>query len=151
MALPTATSPWVSQALIHILSQAAGTKAQAGEALATLQAGPVSTVWIFNALDTMRDAQSNFNRYKNIAGLNAYATAQVPGYAGTITTDIAATQTAIQACIDWIVSNFPKDTTATWILAYQLNADGTRTPRNFSTVQTAGFQSLLTALIATIA
>lgn len=150
MALPSSTNPYLGQALIQVLGQAAGTKQQASDALAAL-AGSVDTTWIFNALDAMRAAIANFNRFKAVAGLDSYATAQVPGYAGTMSADINTTVAAIQACIDWIVANFPKDSTALWILAQQLNADGTRTPRSFTSVQTAGLQTKLQALIATIA
>lgn len=150
MALPTSTTPWVAQALIQVLSQAAGVRAQATDALATLQGGPVSTTWVFNAVDQMRDAIANFNRVRSVTGLNAYATAQIPGYSGSMTADIAATQAAIQACIDWIVTNFPRDSTDTWLLAFSMNADGTRAPRNFTTAQTTGLQTLLSAVIATI-
>lgn len=151
MALPSSTNPWVGQALIQILGQAAGTKAQAAEALATLQAGPVSTTWVFNAIDQMKDAIDRFNKFKNITGLDAYATAQVPGYVGTLSADITTTQAAIQSCIDWCVTNFPKDSTNTWLLAFSMAADGTRTPRNFTTAQTAGLQTRLQAVIATVA
>lgn len=150
MALPSSTTPYLGQALIQMLGQAAGTKQQASDALATL-AGPVDTNWIFNALDVMRGAIANFNRFKAVGGLDSYATAQVPGYAGTMSADINTTIAAIQACIDWIVANFPKDSTNTWILAEQLVADGTRTPRSFTSVQTAGLQTRLQTLIATIA
>lgn len=150
MALPSSTTPYLGQALIQVLGQAAGTKAQATDALASLQAGPVTTSFIFNLIDVSSAAIFNFNRFKAVTGLDNYATAQVPGYAGTMTADITATIAAIQACIDWIVANFPKDSTNTWILAEQLNADGTRTPRSFSTVQTAGLQTRLQTLIATI-
>lgn len=151
MPLPSSTTPYLGQALIQMLGQAAGTKQQAIDALATLQAGPVDTNWIFNALDVMRAAIANFNRFKAVTGLDSYATAQVPGYAGTMSADINTTIAAIQACVDWMVANFPKDSTATWILAQQLNADGTRTPRSFTSVQTGGLQTRLQTVIATIA
>lgn len=151
MTLPTSTTPWVAQALIQVLSQAAGVRAQAVNALATLQAGPVTSTWVFNVVDEMRDAISRFNQFRSVTGLNAYATAQIPGYSGSLTADIATTQAAIQACIDWIVTNFPRDpATNTWLLAFQMPADGTRTPRSFSTAQTAGLQTLLAAVIATV-
>ena len=149
MTLPSSTNPYLGQALIQILGQAGGVKQQATDALAQL-AGPVDSVWSFNAADIMRNTISNFNRFSGVAGLNAYATAQIPGYVGPMTADIAATVAATQSCLDWIVANFPKDTTATYVLAYILNADGTRTSRSFTTVQTAGLQTRLQALIATI-
>lgn len=150
MALPSSTSPWVGQALIQVISQAAGTRAQAASALAELQAGPVSTTWVFNAIDTMVGAIDRFNRFKNVSGLDAYATEQIPGYAGTLTADITATVNAIQQCVDWCVATFPKDSTNTWLLAFSMAADGTRAPRTFSTAQTAGLQTRLQTVIATV-
>lgn len=150
MTLPVSTNPYLGQALIQVLGQAAGLKSQAQDAVAQTLAGPVDTAWIFNALDVMRAAYFNFERFKGVSGLNAYATAQVPNYAGTMTSDIAATQAAILACVDWIVTNFPKDSTNTYLLAQSLAADGTRTMRSFSTAQTAGLRTQLQALIATI-
>lgn len=149
MTLPSAVNPYLGQAFIQVMGQAAGIKQQATDALAQL-AGSVDSTWIFNAADVMRNTISNFNRFSSVAGLNAYATAQIPGYAGTMTTDIATTVAATQACLDWIVANFPKDSTNLFILAQSLNADGTRTARIFTTVQTAGLQTRLQALIATI-
>ena len=149
MTLPSSVNPYLGQALIQVLGQAAGVKQQATDALVQL-AGSVDSVWIFNAADVMRNTIANFNRFSGLAGLNAYATAQIPGYAGSMTADIAATVAATQSCLDWIVANFPKDTTATYVLAYILNADGTRTARTFTTAQTAGLQTRLNTLITTI-
>lgn len=150
MVLPSSTNPYLGQAFIQVMGQAAGIKQQATDALAQLQAGPVDANWIFNAVDVMRDALTRFNRFKGVAGLDSYATNQVSGYTGPMTTDITTTVAAIQACIDWIVANFPKDSTATYLLAYTMAADGSRTARSFSSVQTAGLQTKLQALIATI-
>lgn len=150
MPLPSSTSPYLGQAFIQVIGQATGIRQQAVEALAALQAGPVNTAWIFSMIDQMRDAMARFDRFKNVAGLNGRATAEVPGYVGSMTSDIAATQLAMQDCIDWIVANFPKAASGE-ILAQTLNVDGTRTPRSFSSIQTAGFATKLQALIATIA
>jgi|SRR5882724_328523 len=149
MTLPSSTTPYLGQALIQVLGQAAGIKQQATDALVTLT-GPVDTVWVFNAADIMRNTILNFNRFKNVTGLDAYATQQVPGYSGSMVTDITSTIAAIQSCLDWIVANFPKDSTNQFILAETLNADGTRTPRSFTSAQTAGLQTRLQALIATV-
>ena len=150
MTLPSSTSPYLGQAFIQVMGQAAGIKAQATDALGALQSGNVDTAWVFNAVDIMRNTITNFNRFKNVAGLNTYATEQVSGYAGTMTTDITATIAAVQDCLDWIVANFPKDSTATYLLAFTMAADGSRTPRQFTPAQTAGLQTKLQALIATI-
>lgn len=150
MTLPTSVNPYLGQALVQVLGLAAGLKTQAQDAIAQTNAGPVDTAWVFSAVDIMRNAYFTLERFKNVAGLNAYATAQVPGYVGTLTDDILATQNALQNCVNWIVTNFPKDSTNSFILAETLNSDGTRTMRSFTTAQMAGFRTVLTALIATI-
>lgn len=151
MTLPVSTTPFLNQALIQVLGQAAGTKAQAQDALATLQAGPVTADWVFNFLAQANAAISNFNRFKNVTGLDAYAQAQVPGYGGTMSADITGVVAAIQTCVNWVVTNFPKDSTKTYLLAYTaLASDGSKTPRSFSSTQTSQLQTNLQALIALI-
>lgn len=151
MTLPVSTTPFLHQALVQVLGQAAGIKSQAEEANATLLAGPVSSDWIFNFLNNTSAALFNFNRFKNVVGLDTYAQEQVPGYSGSMLSDINAVIDAVQACIDWVVTNFPKNTAGDYILAYTaLAADGSKTPRMFSTAQTAGLRTNLQAVIALI-
>jgi hypothetical protein len=152
MALPAGGSQ--SQALGNVLSviqsSAGGAKAEAQSYLVSLQSGTVDTFFIFNMLDAARSFIATMNSLSAIAGLNAYATANVPGYAGTLTADITASINAAQAVINWVITNFPKDSTATWLLAYKLNADGTRTANTFTSAQTAGLQTAVQTFIATI-
>lgn len=115
--------------------------------VAELQAGPVDTAFIFTLLDQLRGFINQVTAFVNVAGLDAYATSQ--SYSGSITADANACNAAAQACINWVVSNFPKDSTGNWILAQSLAADGTRTPRSFSSAQTAGLQTALNNFIAT--
>ena len=150
MTLPVATSLHLSDALERILQQSEATKTTSQNYVAQLAAGPVSSDWVFAFINRCNLSIVGFNQYKGVPGLNAYAQAQIPGYAGTMTSDIDAVIAGIQACIDWVVANFPKDSTNTWVLAYSINADGTRNPRNFSTAQTAGLRTNLNALIALI-
>lgn len=151
MALLSSTTPWRGQAFTQVISQAAGTRAQAENALATLQAGPVDTVWVFNFLDQLRDALDRFTRFKNVTGLDAFAVAERPDHPTVMTVDIAAVQSALQNCIDWVISNFPKDTTGNWPLAFQWGANGRRVPRSFPSSSTTGLQPLLQILIAAVA
>lgn len=152
MALPPAlTKNSLVYALGQVQNYASIAKDRATSANAALAAGPVDTNFIFNLLDALNGFIANLTAVKSTAGLDGYATAQVPGYAGTMTTDVTATVNASQACIDWVVTNFPKDSgTNTWALAFQINADGTRTMRSFSVVQTAGLRTALQNLLATI-
>src|SRR3972149_10873115 len=149
MTVPSSTRP-VPQVLLNVLDTCANIKADAEKAVATLSAGPVSSDYIFRLLDHLRDAMVALNTWKSVTGLDARATGDCPGYLGTLSTEITTTVNAAQTCIDWVVTNFPKDNTAVFILSHQLNADGTRTPRSFSSAATAGLRTQLNALVATI-
>jgi len=138
-----------SEAVARIRAIASGARSQAQSYLATLQAGPVESDWIYSFLTQIREGFIvNMTAIVSVPGLDAYATAQ--GYNGTISSDVNAAVAAAQACINWVVTNFPKDSTNTWILSEKLNADGTRTPRAFTTAQTAGLQTALTNFIASM-
>jgi hypothetical protein len=150
MTLPSAVNPMLNSALNTVLQQSANIKGQGQTIVATLAASSVTTDYVFWLLDQLRNVINSLNQVKDTVGLNAYATAQLPGYAGTMVNDIGATTAACQACIDWVVTNFPKDSTALFLLAETLNADGSRTPRSFTPAQTAGLRTALTSLIATI-
>jgi hypothetical protein len=145
------STPALYQALTQILGMSDRTKYLAQGALTTLQAGSVSADWVFEFLNSCDNAIRNFNRFKTVTGLDAYAQEQLPGYVGTMTNDLTAVVNAIQSCVDWVVTNFPKDSTDTYLLAYSsLAADGTKTPRMFTSAQTAGLQTQLSAVIALI-
>lgn len=151
MTLPPAlTQNSLPYALGVVQNYAALAKEKATSAVATMTAGAVDTIFVFTLLDQLSGLIANLNAVKNTAGLNSRATADVPTYAGTMTTDITSTINAAQACIDWVVANFPKDASATWLLAFSLNASGTRSARSFSSAQTAGLRTALNDLLATI-
>lgn len=151
MALPSSTSAVLNQALNQVLSTSSDIKVHGGNAATTLAAGPVDTNYIFLLLDRLQQTIVTLNQVKGVAGLNAYATQQLPGYAGAMVTDINATISACQNCIDWVVANFPKDgSVPPWLLGHHLNADGSRLPRTFLPADTAGLRTALTALVATI-
>ena len=150
MAVPAST-----QALDQVLENALGLcqqiKAQSGNAIISLQSGNVTTDFIFQCLDQLRWTVSSLTAYGATAGINAFASSALPGYAGTLTTDMSATSMAATNAINWVVANFPTDaSTHTYLLGYILNADGSRTPRTFTPAQTSGFVTLLQNLISTI-
>ena len=147
---PASTRNSLAYSLQNVQNIAASAKIVATNAVATMAAGPIDTNYAFSLLNGLRNLIDVLDTSASTPGLDAYATAQIPGYLGTLSADIATTQAAAQACIDWVVTNFPKDSTATYILAYMLNADGTRTSRTFSAAQTTGFRTVLNNLIATI-
>lgn len=145
MTLQSSNTMLAGEAFTAIRTNAATWKAQAQNANLSL-AGTVSSDFIYRMLDQLNGAVTALNQWKAIAGLDSYATGQ--GYVGTLSSDCTATANAATTCITWVVNNFPAS--AGFIQAYSLNADGTRTPRTFTTAQTSGLQTNLTAFVATI-
>jgi hypothetical protein len=150
MALQSANTLLAGDAFNAIRGNAFGWKAQAQNALASLQAGSVNSDFVFRMLDQLNGAIVSLTLWKAVSGLDAFATGQ--GYTGTMSVDCTAAITAAQACIAWVVTNFPVSSApqSGFLEAYTLNADGSRTARSFTTVQTAGLQTVLTSFIATI-
>jgi hypothetical protein len=146
MPLQSANTMLAGEAFVAIRSNAANWKAQAQNANISLAAGNVDSNFVFRMLDQLNGAITALNAWKAVSGLDAYATSQA--YIGTMSTDCTATVNAAQACINWVVTNFP--VSATFLQAYTLNADGSRTPRTFTPANTAGLQTNLTAFVATI-
>lgn len=125
-----------------IRGNAAGVKAQAQNALISL-GGSVSTPFVFQVVDQLNSIAVALGQWKIVSGLDSYAAAQ--GYNGSLLADATACQSAATACVNWVTTNFPIGTAYTaW------NADGSRVPHVFTTAQTAGLQTLLSAFIATI-
>lgn len=146
MALQTANTSLSPQDVYNLIrANAQSIKAQAQNALITLS-GPVQTTFIFQVLDQLAGIIAALNQWKAVNGLDAYATQQ--GYTGSLVADCGSCVTAAQACIAWIVANFPAANG--FLQSEALNADGSRTPRSFTSAQTAGLQTNLQAFIATI-
>ncbi len=150
MALQSSNTLLAGEAFSLIRANAAGWKAQAQNALASLQAGSVNSDFVFRMLDQLAAAIIALTAWKAVSGLDAYATGQ--GYTGTMSADCTATIAAAQACLTWVVTNFPVSSApqSGYLEAYTLNADGSRAARNFTTAQTAGLQTNLASFIATI-
>lgn len=146
MALQSANTMLAGEAFALIRGNAAGWKAQAQNANTFMAANSVDTSFIFRTLDQLNAIITALTAWKAVAGLDTYATGQ--GYTGTLSADCTATSTAAQTCITWVVTNFPAS--GGFLQGHTLNADGTRTPRIFTTANTAGLQTDLTAFVATI-
>jgi hypothetical protein len=147
MALQSSNTLLAGDAFLSIRANAAGYKGNAQNALVSCQAGPVNTDFIFRLLDQTASAISALTIWKAVSGLDTFATGQ--GYPTTLSTDCNTCITALQAIISWVTTNFPVDA-GNFLQGYTLNADGSRTPRSFTTVQTSGLQTALTNFIATI-
>ena len=138
-----------AQGLFTAMQQAQFIKQQAQSYSALLAAGPVNVSQIFQALDNIRSPLVIFNQVAAIPGIAAYAQAQFNDPAYNVASEFTAMVNAVQAVIDWVVTNFPKDAQG-FIQAYKLNADGSRLQTTFTTAQTAGLKTALDAVVAAI-
>lgn len=149
MAIIPASTSTLSSAIDQVRSILQGIKNQGNNAITLLQASSVSTDWVFALLDQLRNVVSSLNALKTTQGLDAYASAQWPTYTGTLSTDIGTVVTNATSCISWVTSNFPTDTGG-FLMGYTLNADGSRTARQFTPAQTAGLVAALQTLVNSI-
>lgn len=148
MTLPVTSM--LSSVILQIENAASAAKAQAQSALTRLQSGNVDSVWVMNFLDQVRTIVDQIDRAAAVPGLAAYASANIPNYSGDLSADLNATRSAAAACITWVFNNFPKDSASGYSLALIINADGSRTSRQFTPAQTGGLQAALQNFIATI-
>ena len=129
-----------------IRGSAQGARQQANVYITTLAAGNVTPPFVYQVLDQTRSFISNMQAWVTTPGLDAYATGQ--NYSGSLVADINTCVTAAQGIIAWVVTNFPS--TGGYLQAEALNADGSRTLRQFTPTQTAGWQTAINNFIATI-
>lgn len=135
-----------TEAYSLIRSSAQGMRQQAQVYNSSLSASNVSTTFAFQVLDQTRNFISNMQTWGAVSGLDAYATGQ--GYSGTMSADVATCVAAAQSVVAWVVNNFPS--AGGYLQAETLNADGSRTQRQFTPTQTAGWQTSINNLIASI-
>jgi hypothetical protein len=148
MAFP-ASNGVLASAVILACDKAVQMKGYAQMLRNRLAAGNVGSREIIDADSTLRHYRGVFAQIAAMPGIAAEAQAQL----GTPTLDVAAEFNAMNAAIDnvttWLRANFPVDGSG-FLLAYSWGATGT-TDRQFTPAQTAGLQSALAALIATVA
>ena len=146
MAFPTGLTQ--AEGLIGAKNQARWVKGEAQNAVALL-GGSVTSNQVFQMIDNLRSWVAYFNQVAAIPGIAAYAQAQYDNTGLDIVAEFTTMVNNIQACVDWVVANFPSDAGG-FIEAYKLNADGSRTPATFTSAQTAGLTTALNNLIASI-
>ena len=142
------TTPSSSTAVVigNIVSMAVNTKQQANLWYAKLTGGSVSSDDIFGLAVGIKGFIDNLVALRSTSGIDALAPTIISGYSGTLTADVDTVVNKLRACNDWIVANFPKDSTATYLMSHTINADGTRMARTFTPAQTAGLAIAVAAV-----
>lgn len=148
MTFPASTQT-LDDGLRTALRRAAALKSYCQAANNAMAAGPVSGNAIIDLLQSLKTALDDWAAAKAIPGMQAYAQAEFDDVGLDITAEFTAMETQAQAARDWIVANFPTSAGG-FIEKDTLNADGSITVQAFTSGQTAGLQTALAGLIATI-
>jgi hypothetical protein len=127
---------------------AAQIKAQCTALNAQIAAGPVSSQVIINNLSFFATLNTQLTAYAAVPGLAAYAQQQVNNPSLDVAGAFTTMQAALVATGNWIVTNFPTDSSG-FLQATQFS-NGQVQWANFTSAQLAGLVTQLNALSATI-
>lgn len=123
-------------------------QAQAVSLSAQIAAGPVSAAVIIAALSFLTPLNAQLTTYAAVPGIAAYAQTQVNNESLNVATAFSAMQSALVAVVNWILSNYPVDSSG--YLQDRQFISGQVAWSVFTTAQLAGLATLLAALSATI-
>lgn len=118
-------------------------------AQAQLAAGNVSANAVITTLTRMTGAIAVFDSVSAIPGLAAYAQNEENDGTYDVALEFVAMRIEAIGTRDWILTNFPTAVSGE-IIKDTLESDGSITVRQFTPAETAGLQSALGLLIATI-
>lgn len=122
----------------------------ATEAVTAMLAGPVSANNVLGTCQRLQAGKQNILVPATTdAPLITYAKTELNDSNYDLAAEVATVVAAVDQVIAWVVANFP--TAGGYIQKDKLNADGSVTVRQFSTVQTAGLRTRLTTLAGVIA
>jgi len=134
-----------AQGLLSAMQQAVFVK-QSAQIAVQLLTGTVTANQVFQIVDNLRSPLQIFAQVAAIPGIAAYAQAQFNDATYDVATEFTNMVNTINAVVNWVVTNFPKDTGG-FAQAYTIAADGSRTPVTFTPTQTAGLTTALNAVI----
>jgi len=149
MGFPSLESKTTLDRLFRDAQAAAGdAKRLAISAAENLQDGGAPSRVILNIASRMAGFRSIMDEARTAPGMGQWVKDEIDDQSIDIIADFNTMFAALDDVIAWIVTNFPND--GTYILARSLLPTGQLSERQFTSGQTAGLQSALTALAATI-
>ena len=152
MAFPSSTSS--REALSNVLSRVRSLSTSVKQTAQTVHsetlAGPITGKRLLQACEHLFSVQAQFTALRQTPGLAAYAREQFNDPAFDIGVEFQTMQAALQACLDWINTNLPRDAANNrWLLLEEF-VDGVRKDRMFSSAAFSGLRPLLITLIESI-
>jgi hypothetical protein len=112
-------------------------------------ASSISRMEVLRFGNLLADALARLEQYAATPGLADYATNELNDPSIDITAEYVTMRTEIVATQDWIVSNFPRDTSNN-LVVFSFDVSKKFTDITLTAPQLTAFMSRLTALIATI-
>jgi len=154
MAFPSSTGSKqenLAQAWLVCRTTAGGIKSRSQNLYNICAAGDVSALTILDYATYLADMKLRLDSATSVGGLAAYAQAQINDATLDVAAEYSAMATQIGVTLSWIDDNFPKDGSG-YLLAMKFKAGdpGRTEARQLTTAQTAGLQTALQALLATI-
>lgn len=143
-----ASTDCLAKAFTAVQAEALYLKNYATAQAAAMAAGSVSANSCREIYLKCVSDKSMFSTAAALPGMQQYVKDQFNNQTYDVGTQFTNMQTAIQAVIDWISNNYPKDTNG-YLLTEQFAASGF-TVRTFTSAQTAGLQTVLTNLANSI-
>lgn len=145
MALPTNKSVYSAADALEALRVLGGNiRGQCSGWNTTMSAGSVDSWFVFAICQNIKSWIASIDTYSGTSGLNELATSELSGYQGTFTDDVAAVKTALQGCLTWISANTGS---VSW---FTIGTDGTVTPNSFTSTQTSGLRTKMSAVVSAI-
>lgn len=151
MAFPSTsgTNPvTLANALGTAMSVASYVKAQSQSLRDRSASAAIGSSSILGYLTILADARLQLVAVSALAGIAAYAQAQLGDSNLNIATEFTNMLAAMDAVRDWVKTNFPSS--GGYLQAVQFQADGRTVDRQFDTATLATFRAQLDSLIATI-
>jgi hypothetical protein len=130
-------------------AEATRLRSYAVSAQAAMAAGNISANAVIQTLTTMKNSIEVFDYISGLSGMAQYARDQQDDQAYDVVAEFQSMRTEAVGARDWVFTNFPTAVSGE-IIKDTLENDGAITVRQFTPAQTAGLQSALGLLIATI-
>lgn len=147
MAYPTIS---LRDALSDVDRSAKRVKAFCQARRAEMAAGNVVSTTIFEVFIQLRQERAIMAAAAATPGIGPYAQAEKNNPTLDVVAEFTAMTGAIDGCIAWINTNFPKQGGSGYLLAQTLGPEGP-VDRQFTPAETAGLRTQLDAVIAAIA
>lgn len=144
-----ATIPVPEQAFDRIRAVIADTKRVLSDHRALMTQASVSVTSPLTVIRHIASALPILSTLSATPGLAVYAKSQVDDPTYDIAAEYVVVRNAMQACMDNLVSLFPKDASS-WLLYQKYNVDGTVSNRTFTAAQMATALPFIDQVIAAI-